>query len=142
MPKTEIVAIIMNPSGQVLVGRSTLELGRWTVPGATQINSYEPIATALARGVLDQTGIIVQPQNVMFVSEMVKPPAEHRIVICGYAVYVSGEPSPGEDMTEVKWVDVRNLGDIQDELSDVAVDAFYKFSLVLRSQAVGGGLKQ
>jgi ADP-ribose pyrophosphatase YjhB (NUDIX family) len=132
--QVEVIAIIMKPEGKVLIGRNSE--GKLVIPGDT-VRLYEQGKDTLARAFIEKTGLIIQPQSVMFVSEIVKPPAPHRIIICMYAVVVSGELSAGGDLTEVKWVDVRALGTIQDDMDDVAIDAFHKFSIVLKSQAMG-----
>ena len=85
----------------------------------------------------------MSPKNVIFVSEIIKPEQEiHRLLIYLYADYVEGDITIREEnplWTEARWVDVRELGDIQDSLSDEAVDAFYKFSLILRQSAARSG---
>jgi len=41
---------------------------------------------------------------------------------------------PGDDLSEVFWVDTRKLDEYQDEMTDVTIDAIYKFSIAIRSR--------
>ena len=76
---------------------------------------------------------MVKPKQVLFPCEVLKP--EHRTALLCFAEYVSGEPSPGASLTEVRFVDPRTLGDYQKEgMAELTEDAFFKFSMVLRSQ--------
>ena len=128
----EARAIVMH-EGRVLIGRWNDE--PWETPGS-EIGVCEHILEATIREVFEHTGVSVEPKNVIFVSEVIEPEKEiHRILIYLYAEYVEGEITIREEeplWTEAKWVDVRELGNIQNEMSDEAVDAFFKFSLVLR----------
>jgi len=126
--------------GKVLVGRWKNE--PWETPGG-QIGVCEHLLEATIREVYEHAGISVEPQNVIFVSEVIKPEQElHRILIYLYAKYTEGTitiPEENPLWTEAQWVDVRKLGDIQNEMSDEAVDAFYKFSLILSQAAARSG---
>lgn len=136
---TEVRCITMH-EGKVLIGRWKNE--PWETPGG-EIGAFEHLLEATIREVYEHSGISVNPKNVIFVSEIVKPEQEiHRILIYLYADYVEGDITIREEeplWTEAQWVDVRELGNIQDGMSDEAVDAFYKFSLILRQSAARSG---
>src|SRR5208337_2477178 len=115
------VAVIVLRRAEVLLGRSKKEpiVGKWVIPGG-RIEPFERIIETAAREYLEETGIVVDPKQVLFVSENIQfpgPPIEgvearessgdHRVVIYVGADYVSGEATPGGDLSEVKWFDVR-----------------------------------
>ena len=129
MPNIEVSAIVLR-EGKVLVGCANG--GKWETPGGG-IQEGESILNATINAVFHCSGITVEPKNVMFVSEAFDP--EHRIILYLYADYVSGELVAGESWDTIEWVDIRELGSLQEQMSDITVDAFYKFSLVLRQSA-------
>jgi len=136
---TEVQCIIMH-EGKVLIGRPE-EGAKWVTPGG-EINVGEHILEATIRTVFNCAGISVQPQNVIFVSEEIDHEKEvHRILIFLYAKYVEGEITISDDglWSDAKWVDVRELGPIQDEMSNATVDGFYKFSIILQQSAARSG---
>jgi hypothetical protein len=40
-----------------------------------------------------------------------------------------------DELSEVRWVDPRDLGFYQHEMSEMTVDAFFKYSMILRAKA-------
>lgn len=137
-PQVKVSSIIMN-LGKVLIGRK--EGGKWETPTA-DIMPFEGIKEAAVRAALNNSGVVTDPQNVIFVSEVLKQrEAEHKVLIYLFSKYVSG----GEefvlegDWTEAVWADVRELAQYQDTMTDETVDAFYKFSMILRQSAAKSG---
>ena len=137
-PQLKVSSIIMN-EGKVLIGRG--ESGRWETP-TVEIAPFEGIKEATVRATLSLTGVITEPKNVIFVSEVLKvAEATHKVIIYLFSEYVSG----GEEFildggwAEAAWVDVRELAEYQSEMTDETVDAFFKFSTILRQQAMKAG---
>jgi ADP-ribose pyrophosphatase YjhB (NUDIX family) len=136
MPQLEVATIVMKDAVNILIGKQKegADAGKWVVPSGI-INPGERIIETCSRSVLEETGVVVKPKQTLFVSEIMEP--EHHVAVFCYAEYVSGEPTPGASLTEVKFVDPRSLGDYQREgMSDLSVDAFYKFSMILQQQAI------
>jgi len=140
-PRVGVATIVINAGHNVLLGRSTKEQtkGQWIIPGG-KIEPFETIQEASTREILEETGIEVGNQEMLFISERVEQLADdHRIVI-----YVEGQAKDGtlrsvftedDELSEVRWVDPRDLGFYQNEMSPMTVDAFFKYSLVLRARA-------
>jgi protein-L-isoaspartate(D-aspartate) O-methyltransferase len=125
--------------GRVLIGRS--KNGLWEIPSGG-IEPFEELKAAAVRGVLTLAGVATNPENVIFVSEVLnKKLNDHRVVIYVYSTYISGELKPDGDWEEAEWYDVRQLGDLQDQMDGLTVDAFYKFSKLLRQSAANTGGK-
>jgi ADP-ribose pyrophosphatase YjhB (NUDIX family) len=138
-PRITVATIVMKDRANVLLGRSNRSLtsGKLVIPGS-YLQLYETIFEASARGIKEQAGITVNPKQMLFMSEKVdKDTKEHRLAAFCFGEYVEGEPKPGSDFTDITWVDPRELGNMQSELDELTVDAFYKFSIVMRSQANG-----
>lgn len=140
-PRVGVATIVINVGHNVLLGKSTKEQtkGQWIIPGG-KIEPFETIQEASTREIKEETGIEVGNQEMLFLSEKVNPPDEHRLVI-----YVQGQATGGvlrstfteeDELSEVRWVDPRDLGFYQHEMSDMTIEAFMKYSMVLKAKAV------
>jgi ADP-ribose pyrophosphatase YjhB (NUDIX family) len=132
----------MKDAVNVLIAKAASgpDAGKWVVPSGL-IASDEQIIKTSERVMKEQCGISVIPKQVLFLSEVVEP-GDHRVaVFCFAECASSGEPTPGSDYTEVRFVDPRSLGDYQKEgMSLLAEDAFVKFSKILQMQAAQQGM--
>jgi ADP-ribose pyrophosphatase YjhB (NUDIX family) len=135
MPQIEVATIVMKDAVNVLIGKQKegADAGKWIIPSGL-VRDGERLIDASQRVLIEETGIVIKPKQVLFLSETLEP--EHRVAVFCFGEYESGEPSPGTSLSEVKFVDPRTLGDFQKEgMSELTQDAFYKFSLILRGQA-------
>ena len=133
LPQVEIAVMSMDEKGQVLIGRAQdgWDKDKLTVP-ISRILPFELLSDAAKRTALEWAGINVEPQHALFVCESINEKIEeHRVVVFIFAKPGSHVSSPGECF----WLDVRELGNYQDEMSAIAVDGFYKLSLTLKQQA-------
>ena|ERR1017187_7958805 len=137
-PTVEVASLIMK-DGCVLIGRS--KNGQWEIP-TTAIKPFEELKVAAIRGVFELSGVTSDPQNVIFVSEVLSEKLNiHRVIIYAYSMYVEGDLKPSVDWEEADWYGIRELGDIQDAMSSETADAFFKFSQVLRQGAARAGVQ-
>jgi 8-oxo-dGTP diphosphatase len=107
--------------------------GLWAIPDGI-VNDGETIRDACIRTVKEATGLDVEPRMTLFLCERVVE-GDHRI-----GIFVLAEPTntgivPNERYTNMKWIDVRELGNLQknEGMSDFTADAFRKFSEFLKS---------
>lgn len=135
-PRVGVAAIVTRGS-EILLGRSKKQpiVGKWVVPGGG-VKPFESISLTVIRELKEETGILIQPGSVLFVSEILDPGVDHRIVIYVDAEYVSGDLVAGDDLSEVRWIDVRRLGDMQNDMSELTIEALHKFSLVLKAKSL------
>lgn len=107
---------VTNSQGQVLLIKSP-RYGDWEFPGG-QVEEGETIPHALEREVFEETGIVVQVKSLVGIYSNTRKPS---IVIMDFICeYVSGEPKPSEESTQVEWVDRAEA------LSRVKREAIYK----------------
>jgi ADP-ribose pyrophosphatase YjhB (NUDIX family) len=145
-PTAEIAVIVMDEKGGVFVGRvqEGIDKDKLSVP-ISRIQPFEPLADAARRTVLEWSGIDTEPQTTLFVLQSIHPEEGiHRVVIFLFSQRVKRVSHGGDSF----WQDVRKLGEIQDELTEIAVDGFDKFSIVLKGmrntkvQVLDAGPKQ
>ena len=132
MPIIRVGVVVLNQRSELLL-RCTDD--KWGLPGA-EITEYNPIWDTAKRCVFEQSGVVAEPQRVLFNSEDINQDA-HRHIIYIY-VLASSELQQEElkpsDTSLPLWVDMRQLGSYQEHMTDEAVDALYKFSLMLKAQ--------
>jgi ADP-ribose pyrophosphatase YjhB (NUDIX family) len=120
---------------EILLGRSKKLNNQIVIPGGG-IRPFESVNDAARREILEETGIACLVADILFVSELVDPPNDHRIVIYMLAQYVDGEPVAGDDLSEAFWCDTRKLGDYQDQMTNLTLDALCKFAIALRARGM------
>ena len=133
LPLVELAVIVMDDRGGVLIGRvpNGFDKDKLSVP-ISSMEPFESMSDASKRIAIEWAGLKIEPQHALFVCESINEKTEeHRIV-----VFIFAKRAGNIEQSETAfWVDVRQLGDYQDEMSNIAVDGFYKLSLVLRQQA-------
>jgi len=142
LPQAEVAVIVMDDKGHVLLGRAQegVDKDKVTVPTG-RIQAFESMSDAAKRIVAEWAEVDIAPQHAIFVCESIHPDIqEHRVVVFVFSKTTSLVPSRRGLGGAAMWVDVRDLGQYQEEMSDLAADGF-KLSIVLRQQAAsrGGG---
>lgn len=96
--------------GRLLIverGREPLK-GWWALPGGG-VETGERLAAAIAREVLEETGLSVEPLSVFEIFERIMPDGEGRTeyhyVLVDYICRVTGGTlRPGDDVSAARWV--------------------------------------
>ncbi len=98
--------------GRVLLIRRGKEplRGRWVVPGGT-VELGESLEDAVAREVLEETGVRVRAREVLTVFDRIERGGTegdvryHYVVVDYRCDYVSGAPQAASDALDAAWVD-------------------------------------
>jgi ADP-ribose pyrophosphatase YjhB (NUDIX family) len=111
-PRVAVGAVVVDRNGGgprvLLVKRARPPLaGRWSLPGGS-VEPGERLADAVAREVLEETGLTVEVGPLVEVVEILEPP--YHYVILDYACDVlSGAVHAGDDAAEAAFVPVGEL---------------------------------
>lgn len=100
------VAVI--DDGKILLVRRGREpnKGLWAVPGG-KVDPGETLAEAATREVREETGLLVELAEIIWVGEYIDE--DHHLVLIDFVgVPTGGSLSPGDDATDLQWVDVED----------------------------------
>jgi 8-oxo-dGTP diphosphatase len=104
---------VRDEANRILLGKRNKEplRGSWVIPGG-KIHAFESIAEAAVRELREETGLIVEAGEHFNVYEIINPPHEHRIVIYSWGRVLRGEPKASDDISELKFFELDELGDV------------------------------
>ena len=113
LPRVGSALIVRDEANRILLGKRNKDpqRGNWVLPGG-KIHAFESIADAAARELEEETGLTVKVQHQFRVYEVINAPNEHRIVIYSWAKAIGGDLRASDDISEVKFVSLRELGDL------------------------------
>jgi len=135
-PETPLVgvgAIIIEEDRVALVKRGHQPLqGRWSIPGGV-LEIGETLRKAAVREAMEETGLAVEPGELLGVFERVVPDEEgrlkyHYVLIDFLCRRISGELQAGDDAEEVRWFRRNELGmlGLSKETEEVITKGFEK----------------
>ena len=113
-PIIGVGAVIVSGGRVLLVRRDTEPLrGEWSVPGG-MLELGETLRDGVRREVLEETGVEVEPGEVLDVFDSIFTDGlgrtQYHYVLIDYLCRpVSGEARPGSDVSDVRWVGVEAL---------------------------------
>jgi 8-oxo-dGTP diphosphatase len=113
LPRVGSALIVRDEANRILLGKRNKDpqRGNWVLPGG-KIHAFESIADAAARELAEETGLRVEVQHQFRVYEVINAPKEHRIVIYSWARALGGDLRASDDISEVKFVSLHELGDL------------------------------
>lgn len=113
LPRIGSALLVRDEANRILLGKRNKDpqRGSWVIPGG-KIHAFESIAEAAARELREETGLIVEVGEHFNVYEIINPPNEHRIVIYSWGKVVSGEARASDDISELKFFELAELGEV------------------------------
>jgi 8-oxo-dGTP diphosphatase len=112
-PAVGVGAVILHEGKVALIQRGKEPLrGRWVIPGGT-VEPGESLEDAVVREVREETGLIVQPEEVVLVFDRILKDGEelryHYVIIDYRCRYIAGELVAGTDAAAAAWVGPEDL---------------------------------
>jgi len=113
LPRIGSALLVRDEANRILLGQRNKDpqRGSWVIPGG-KIHAFESIAEAAAREIEEETGLKVEVGDQFRVYEIINPPNEHRIVIYSWGRVAAGTPKASDDLAEVRFFSVDELGDV------------------------------
>ena len=108
----------MNRESVLLVERGKEPLkGYWSLPGGA-VETGETLHEGVKREILEETGLIIKPLQIVEVFERIMRDAagkaEYHYVLIDYlCLVIGGALAAADDVSEVSWVPMENLGDVR-----------------------------
>jgi 8-oxo-dGTP diphosphatase len=113
-PIIGVGAVIIDGGRVLLVRRDTEPLrGEWSVPGG-MLELGEKLRDGVRREVLEETGLIVEPGELLDVFDSIFTDGEgrtqyHYVLVDYLCRPISGEARAGTDVNEVRWISENDL---------------------------------
>src|SRR5215469_5021269 len=125
-PLIGVGAVIVRGEKALLVRRATEPLkGEWSVPGGV-LELGEKLRVGAAREVLEETGLTVEVGEVLDVFDSIFPDADgrtqyHFVLIDFLCRPIAGEAKAGSDVSDVRWVSLTELAELnlRDSIAEV-----------------------
>lgn len=114
LPIIGVGGVIVHRDRVLLVCRATEPLkGEWSIPGG-MLELGEKLRDGVRREVLEETGVHVEPGDVLDVFDSIFQDEQgrtqyHYVLIDYLCRFVSGEAKAGSDVSAVRWVQEREL---------------------------------
>jgi ADP-ribose pyrophosphatase len=113
-PEVAVGAIVVKDERVLMVKRNKPPgEGLWAIPGG-RVEFGETLQQAAEREIMEETGVTIQAKNPVHTFEIIERdgtgrPRFHYVIVDLAAEYVKGEPSPGDDASEARWVSSQEL---------------------------------
>ncbi|HEU5001882.1 MAG TPA: NUDIX hydrolase [Actinomycetota bacterium] len=137
-PEVAVGAVAVRGGSILLIRRGQPPSeGRWSLPGG-RVEWGESLAGALAREVLEETGIEVAVGALAGVVERRYLPEFHYVILDYHVTAAGGAPRPGGDVTDARWVPLAELELGAVSLADRLVEALRDFGVLPAGEGAGG----
>jgi len=113
LPRVGSALLVRDEANRILLGKRNKDpqRGSWVIPGG-KIHAFESIAEAACRELKEETGLDVEVSGQFGVYEIINPPSEHRLVIYSWARVIGGIPRASDDLSEIRFFPLQELGDV------------------------------
>ncbi len=129
-PQVGVGGVVLSDQRVLLIRRGKQPLvGRWSIPGGT-VEWGETLEQALVREMAEETGLEVEPQELLTVFDWIEREGDRVVfhyVIADYLCRcLSGTARAGSDALELRWVGPEELEqlDLTAKALDVVQEAF------------------
>jgi 8-oxo-dGTP diphosphatase len=112
LPQVAVGAVAVRDNSLLMVKRAQEPArGLWSIPGG-RLQRGEYLADAVRREVKEETGLDVDVGDLLGLFEVVGDP--HYVILDYLASPLDGsEPSTGDDVSEVRWVPLNEIANLE-----------------------------
>jgi ADP-ribose pyrophosphatase len=113
-PRVAVGAIVIEADRILLVRRGKQpSQGEWAIPGGS-VELGEPLRQAAEREVLEETGVTIQANELVYTFESIQRDEDgsirfHYVILDYLADYLAGDPEPKDDALDARWVDASRI---------------------------------
>jgi ADP-ribose pyrophosphatase len=116
-PRAGVGAVVIREGKILLVKRATPpKIGLWAIPGGL-IELGESLQAAAEREILEETGLKIRAREPVHTFDVIQKDERgavryHYILVDLAADYIEGEPAPGDDVSEARWLSADELREL------------------------------
>ena len=132
-PVAAVGAVVFRDNRVLLVRRGQPpSQDLWAIPGG-RVEIGETLQEAAEREILEETGITIKALDPVYTFDYIERDGSartryHYVIVDLMADYVGGEPRPGDDAAEARWVSSKEMGDLMVSSKTVGLlKTHYKF---------------
>jgi ADP-ribose pyrophosphatase len=117
-PRVAVGAVVFKDECVLLVRRGQPPAqDLWAIPGGSVVIG-ETLQEAAEREILEETGIQIRASKPIYTFDVIDRDAAgkvrfHYVIVDLVADYVRGEPAPGDDALEARWVSDREINGLE-----------------------------
>ena len=108
-PLVAVGAVVFKEDKVLLVKRDNPPgKGLWAIPGG-RVNLGETLKEAAEREIKEETGVVIRAKEPVYAFDVIECDARkcirfHYVIVDLLADYISGEPNPGSDACDARWI--------------------------------------
>jgi ADP-ribose pyrophosphatase len=117
-PRVAVGAVVFKQECVLLVRRGQPPAeDLWAIPGGS-VEIGETLQEAAEREILEETGIQIRALEPIYTFDVIDRDAAgkirfHYVIVDLAADYIMGEPAPGDDALEARWVSAREINGLE-----------------------------
>ena len=108
-PQIAVGAVVIRENEILLVKRGHPPgEGLWAIPGG-RVELGETLQEAAEREIREETGVVIRAKEPVYAFDVIECDAQkhirfHYVIVDLLADYISGEPNPGSDACDARWI--------------------------------------
>ena len=108
-PHVAVGAVVFKENKVLLIKRENSPgKGLWAIPGG-RVQLGETIQEAAEREIREETGVVIRAKDPVYTFDLIERDTHgrirfHYVIVDLLADYISGEPDPGSDAVDARWI--------------------------------------